>query len=94
MPSDGSAPITLRVEYRFRELVVLLGRSGAGWRCDGIISALNPFDGPVDCTYAYSGGTVPEIVLNVIPVVPDPRTGPAATVRLYADGKLVDSGTF
>ena len=27
-------------------------------------------------------------------VVPDPRSGPAASVRLYADGKLVDSGTF
>lgn len=53
----------------------------ACWRCDGIISALNPFDGPVHCTYAYTGGPVPEIV-------------PAASVTLYADGKLVDSGTF
>ena len=29
-----------------------------------------------------------------VAVIPDPRTGPAASVRLYADGKLVDSGTF
>ena len=92
--AEGTAPITLRVEYRFRELVVLLGRSGAGWRCDGVISALNPLDGPVDCTYAYSGGAVPEIVLNVLALVPDPRSGPSASVRLYSDGKLVDAGTF
>ena len=92
--AEGSAPMTLKVEYRFREQVVLLGRSGAGWRCDDTISALNPFDGPVSCVYAYSGGPVPEIILNVVPVVADPRTGPAASVRLYADGKLVDSGRF
>ena len=56
---EGPAPITLEVEYRFSELVLLLGRSGAGWRCGGIISALNPLDGPVRCTYAYSGRAVP-----------------------------------
>jgi hypothetical protein len=92
--AEGSGPVTLEVEYRFSELVLLLGRSGARWRCDGIISDLNPVDGPVSCTYNYSGGEVPEVVLNVVALVADPSSGPAASVSLYADGKLVDSGSF
>ena len=32
LAAEGSAPTTLRVEYRFREVIVLLGRSGAGGR--------------------------------------------------------------
>ena len=91
---ESGTPTALRVEYRFAELVLLLGRSGAGWRCDGIISALNPFDGPVRCSYAYAGGAVPDVVLNVIALVPDPRSGPDASVKLYADGKLVDEKSF
>jgi hypothetical protein len=92
--AENSAPATIKVEYRFSGLVLLLGRSGAGWQCDGVISAVNPFDGPMDCTYDYTGGAVPEVVLNVVAVAPDPRSGPSATVRLYVDGKLVDSGSF
>lgn len=92
--AQGSAPISLRVVYRFAELALLLGRSGVGWRCDGVISALNPFDGPVACTYRYAGGAVPPVVLTIVALVPDPRSGPAGKVRLYADGKLVDSGSF
>ena len=92
--AEGSGPVTLVVEYRFSEVVLLLGRSGARWRCDGIISDLNPLDGPVRCTYRYSGGDVPEVALSVVALAADARSGPAASVRLYADGKLVDSGSF
>jgi hypothetical protein len=87
-------PATIRLEYHFSGLVLLLGRSGAGWQCDGTISAVNPLDGPLDCTYAYSGGAVPEVTINVASVVTTRPAGPPATVTLYIDGKQVDAGSF
>ncbi len=91
----AEAPVTVKIEYNFTGLVLLLGASGSGWDCVGRVSAVNPLDGPVTCTYSSAGGALPEVVVKALSPLDDlSSSAPAASVKVYADGTLVDSGTF
>jgi RNA polymerase sigma factor (sigma-70 family) len=91
---EGPTAATIEVVFDFSAPVFLLGESGSGWSCDGVLDPFVILGRPVTCTFDYTGAQPAPVEVDALALVPSPSSNPPGTVTVKSNGEVVDQGSF